>query len=133
MDNLIRFLSEIARGLDEQAGALGDDGAAAITRAGAALRDYAGQMRAVAEATAPDGAVAWTGIDGEIGVDLVPGPEPLIRIVLGPHEVNDLVHEVDVEPLTAITRAVRWAPAIQDAVTGLCSSQLRSVMRTDHP
>ena len=133
MNNLSRFLSEIAWGLDEQAGALSDDGAAAVTGAESALRDYAGQMRAVAEATTTDGAVAWTGIDGEIGVDLVLEPEPLIRIVLGPHEVNDLTSDVDVPRETAISRAVHWAPAIQRAAAELCSSQLRSVMEIDYP
>jgi hypothetical protein len=133
MDNLSRFLSEIAWGLEEQAGALTDDGEAAIAPAAAALRDYAGQMRAVAEATLPGSAVAWTAIDGEIGIELGLEPEPLIRIVFGVHEVNELVDEVDAPPPTAIARAVRWAPAIQHATTELCSSQLRSVMEIDNP
>jgi hypothetical protein len=133
MNNLSRFLSEIAWGLDEQAGALTDDGEAAIGTAATALRDYAAQMRAVAEATLPDGKVAWTAVDGELGVDLQLEPEPLIRIVFGVHEVNELVDEVDAPRLKAIARAVRWAPAIQHATTELCAAQMRSVMAIDTP
>jgi hypothetical protein len=133
MNNLSRFLSELAWGIDEQAGALTDDGEAAIATAAAALRDYAGQMRAVADATLPGGAVAWTAIDGEIGVELEPEPEPLIRIVFGVHEVNELVDEVDAPPSAAIAGAVRWAPAIERAARELCSSQLRTVMEIDMP
>ncbi|MBS1895593.1 MAG: hypothetical protein JST59_30200 [Actinobacteria bacterium] len=133
MNNLERFLSEIAWGLDEQAGALTDDGAAAIAPTAGALRDWASQMRAVADATLPDGAVAWTGVDGEVGVDLEPEPEPLIRIVFGAREVNELTYDVDVEPRTAISRAVAWAPAIERSARELCSSQLRSVMEIDTP
>jgi hypothetical protein len=133
MDNLSRFLTEVAWGLDEQAGALSDDGATAIPVTGAALRDYACQMRAVAEATAPDGSVAWTGIDAEIGVDLQLEPEPLVRLVVGPEEMYELTQEIDVPFETAVSRAIRWAPAIQQAVGALCASQLRTVMEIDFP
>lgn len=133
MDNLSRFLSEIAWGLDEQTGALTDDGAAAIAPTAGALRDWATQMRTVADATLPDGAVAWTGVDGEIGVDLEPEPEPPIRIVFGAADVESMAREAGVPPATAISRASGWAPAIAATATELCSSQLLSVVRTDNP
>ena len=132
MDNLSRFLSEIAWGLDEQAGALADDGAGAIAPAGLALRDYAGQLRAVAEAGDADG-IDWSRIDDEIGVDLEPESRPLIRIVFSPADVEAMAREADVAPATAMSRASSWAPAIAATATGLCSAQLLSVVRTDNP
>ena len=131
MNNLSRFLSEIAWGLDEQAGALTDDGEAAIAATSSALRDYAAQMRAVAEATQPDGAVAWTRIDGEIGVDLEPEPEPLIRIVFDPQDIETLARVSGVPLATAMERASGWSGAIEEVAKGLCASQLLSVVQDD--
>jgi hypothetical protein len=133
MDNLSRFLSEIAWGLDEQAGALTDDGPGAIGPAIVALRDYAGQLRAVAEAAGPEGVVMWSMVEDEVGVDLEPESPPLIRIVFGARDVEALARDSHVDPRTATSRAVGWAPAIERTATELCSSQLRSVVRTDNP
>lgn len=77
-DNLSRVLSQIAWGIDEQVGALTDDGEGAIVAATSALRDHACQMRAVAGAIGEDGAVAWSRIDDEIGVDLQIDPDPRV-------------------------------------------------------
>lgn len=132
MDNLSRFLSEIAWGLDEQAGALTDDGPGVIGSAVAALRDYAGQLRVVADATGADG-IDWSRIDDEIGVDLEPEPRPLIRIVFVPADVEAMAREADVPPERAMARTAGWAPAIAATATELCSAQLLAVVRTDNP
>jgi hypothetical protein len=133
MNNLSRFLTEIAWGLDEQAGALTDDGAAAIAPTGAALRDWATQMRVVADATGPDGAVAWSGIDEEIGVDLEPEPRPPIRIVIGADDVEAMARESGVPLATAVSRASDWGRAIEGAATKLCRSRLCAAVRGERP
>lgn len=132
MNNLSRFLSEIARRLDEQAGALADDGSAAIATPGGALRDHAGRLRAVADA-AHDDVTRWSRIEDEIGVDIEPEPEPLIQIHFGPGDVEEMAWGSGVPLAPAMSRALRWAPAIAASATALCASQLLSVVRTDNP
>lgn len=132
MNNLSRFLSEIAWGLDEQAGALADDREGAIHSAGTALRDYGAQLRTVADAATAEG-IDWSRIDGEIGVDLEPGPDPLIRIIFTPADVEAMASEAKVPIATAMSRAGAWSRAIEEVATGLCSAQLLSVVKSDQP
>ncbi|HVX32802.1 MAG TPA: hypothetical protein VHA80_06630 [Solirubrobacterales bacterium] len=134
MNNLERFLSEIAWGLDEQAGALTDDGAAAIAPTAGALRDYASQMRAVATATAPDGSVAWSTIDDEeIGVELEPEPRPPIRIVIVAAEVEHMARESGIPPATAMARVADWGRSIEGTAKKWCRSRLSAAIRGERP
>ncbi|HEX3734396.1 MAG TPA: hypothetical protein VHU86_04505 [Solirubrobacterales bacterium] len=132
MNNLTRFLSQIAAGLDRQADALSGGDPAGETPPSLALRDYASQLRAVADNT-HDGATDWARLDGEIGIDLDPQPEPLIRILFDPEDVEAMAAEAGLPISVAIIRAWTWARAIEETATELCFSQLLSVLITGRP
>lgn len=76
MNNLAKFLYEIAAGVGEVAEKIDADHVSKEDNIhSGALRSHYGQLVAVADAVGPDGTVDWSAIEDRLAIDLEPEPE----------------------------------------------------------
>lgn len=60
-------------------------------------------------------------------------PVEVIRIIFTTEDVRSMAEDAEVDPDVAIERALSWGKHIEDTMSGYCSEQLDSVIRTDQP